>query len=106
MKPFTGHYLKIEHAYKTNAERKGRFLITEKASRKQAIEDAQKLKNDHEMALLIYKTFEYDQRTRVDSLRQEQIKNQMRIDAASFLLKKNKQEYDGGAGARQINCRK
>ena len=67
-----------------NAERK--VILDAEKARKQAIEDAQKLENDHEMALLINKTFEYDREQEL--IAQEQIKNQMRIDAELSAEKK------------------
>ena len=74
-KPFTD----LLDAY--NAERK-KELDAEKA-RKQAINEAILLENDHEMGLLINKTFEYDreQELKAQQERDDEIRRQATIDA-------------------------
>ena len=77
-KPFTD----LLDAY--NVERK-KILDAEKA-RKQAIEDAQKFENDHEMGLLINKTFEYDRTLIITQQkeRDEVFQKKAKIDAEAF----------------------
>ena len=74
-KPFTD----LLNTY--NVERK-KELDAEKA-RKQAIIDAEKLELDHEMALLINKTYEYDQQQELKAQqeRDDAIRRQATIDA-------------------------
>lgn len=64
-----------------NVERK-KVLDAEKA-RKQAILDAAQKENDHEMALLINKTYEFDkaEELRIQNERDDQIRKQATIDA-------------------------
>jgi len=70
-----------------NVERK-RVLDAEKA-RKQAILDAAQKENDHEMALLINKTYEFD---KAEELRkQEELRHNMKLDAERQAAERQKQ---------------
>jgi hypothetical protein len=69
------------------AERK-KILGTEKA-RKQAILDAEQYELDHEMALLINKTFEFDREQELKA--QAEYENQLRINAEKAAKERQKQ---------------